>query len=1389
MSTSRIAPRPDDADSGRLDGLTFAAGLPAEDPPAADPLLGQTVGGVVLVRVIADGGMGRVYEGQQGRPRRVVAVKTLRPGLASAADLKRFEYEAQVLGSLRHPGIAHVYAFGTHPSDAGPVPYFVMEFIPEAKTIVEYAADDSLPRPRRLELFRAVCEAVAHGHRKGVVHRDLKPRNILVDASGQPKVIDFGVARSAEVDAASTTLLADAGQVVGTLQYMSPEQFAGDSVDVRADVYALGIILCELLTGRTPHELQGKTLAEAARIVTEDDVAPPSLGGLPRALAAIVGRCLEKNRGHRYADAGALAADVGRFLAGDPVTARLPSLLDSLLRVARRHRAATAALVTLAASLAVAFAGISAFWFRAEAERARAEAEGAEAGRQRTIAHDQRLLAVAAKEQAEREADSARWRLYLANLRHLEALAKGTESQGDGTLFEQTLALQPAGSMPIELRCLRPGLDRAAQVIAGMPRDAKRFVASPDGRRFAILRDDGAVAIHETSDGAEVHVLRGRGAAAQAAAFSPDGGRVVTACRDRTARLWDMSTGAEIMVLRGHAKPLSYAAFSADGRRIVAGGARTARVWDAATGAPVATIGNREGVSVAVLSPDGRQALTVCAGSYPRSLERESLRVWDVDAGTETGPVSGSDVTPLWFGWSPEGRRMFIGGFDGRGRLLDADTFAVLATVAPDRSSDGRNLGRACRFAFNPDGTRIAVAAFDTVCVLETRDGRESWATKPHPLPVACLAFSPDGSRLLAGSDDGKARLWDAATGAELAVLEGHRDAVLNVAFGGDGDRLITQGRDGTIRLWSTADCGNRFAVLRGHRGTVRGAVFSPDGRRLATVSDDGSARLWDVDTARELTVFPGRDLTVMGAAFSPDGRRLATVDPRGPRLWDTLTGTAVADLGGHRSCAFSVAFRHDGTRLATGALDGEVRLWNAVTGAPLPAWSPHDAAPAAADRREIVVADFECDSWAPWTVEGTAFGAGPVEGEARGLAGFAGRRVADSQAAGDGARGRLRSPPFRIERSSINLLVAAGAPSTACVNLVADGTVVRTAMGSGRNRLGPVSWDVRDLDGREVRIEILDDLPGPGWHVAVDQIVQSDAPAVVETVAVLQAHVPHVTDIAFSPDGSRMATASGHDLVGFNSRAITPLVVGHDSTAKVWDAATGDLRAVLSPFGGHLDAASFSPDGSRIATAAGDSARVWDVETGRPLRTLPSGPVAYAAFSPDGGRILTISQGDDPAGRVWDASTGAELASLHGLRRPLPFAAFSPDGRRIVASSQDGATRIWDAETGAALAVLDGRDMRFDESAVSPRGDCIVTWSNKAGAAELALWGRSNAEIAAARARSTALRERLRPQVDEWFSGGVDRAAEEFERVRRSLPPDEAHEAADMILERATAR
>lgn len=316
----------------------------AQDETPCPTSVGTRIGRYRITAFIAEGAMGQVYEAEQDQPKRTVALKVLRRSLATPSALRRFQDEAQILARLRHPNVAQVFEAGTHidgPDLGGGVLFFAMELIPEARTIIDFAKTRALSIRQRLELFRRVCDAVHHGHQKGIIHRDLKPANILVDLTGEPKVIDFGVARVTDSDIATATQETEIGQIVGTLQYMSPEQCDGDphELDSRCDVYSLGAILYELLSGSAALNARGTPLHMVARLIRE---------GPPRTLAsfdprfrgdldAIVSKAMERNRDRRYQSAEALRTDIDRYLAGEPVEARPVSRWIRITRWLGRH--------------------------------------------------------------------------------------------------------------------------------------------------------------------------------------------------------------------------------------------------------------------------------------------------------------------------------------------------------------------------------------------------------------------------------------------------------------------------------------------------------------------------------------------------------------------------------------------------------------------------------------------------------------------------------------------------------------------------------------------------------------------------------------------------------------------------------------------------------------------------------------------------------------------------------------------------------------------------------------------------------------------------------------------------------------------------------------------
>ncbi|MEM7305627.1 MAG: bifunctional serine/threonine-protein kinase/formylglycine-generating enzyme family protein [Planctomycetota bacterium] len=352
-----------DSDSKSLTQLAErAVGVASFEERDASALLGLALGGFRLTEVLAAGGMGVVFAAEQETPRRTVAVKLLAGTVPTPSARRRFEYEAEVLALLRHPGIAQVYASGTHRDQVArtELPWIAMELVEGARPVTDYARAEGLDLDARLKLFLGICEAVQHGHSRGVIHRDIKPGNVLVDPEGRPKVIDFGIARAVERQDDRT----EDGAIVGTVRYMAPEQLRGEEVDIRCDVYALGVLLYELVCDHAPHDLTGKAAPAAFRLLAEEAPAPPSerRPGVPHDLDWIVLRAMEHERDLRYASVAALEDDLERFRRGEAVLAGPARALYRVQKYVRRHRVGVAALAAIGllagAALAIYVAGI-----------------------------------------------------------------------------------------------------------------------------------------------------------------------------------------------------------------------------------------------------------------------------------------------------------------------------------------------------------------------------------------------------------------------------------------------------------------------------------------------------------------------------------------------------------------------------------------------------------------------------------------------------------------------------------------------------------------------------------------------------------------------------------------------------------------------------------------------------------------------------------------------------------------------------------------------------------------------------------------------------------------------------------------------------------------------
>jgi WD40 repeat protein/serine/threonine protein kinase len=883
---------------------------------------GAVVGPYKLLEEIGEGGFGVVFMAEQTQPvRRKVALKVLKPGMGTRQVVARFEAERQALALMDHPHIAKVFDGGATASGR---PYFVMELV-RGIPITEYCDQAQLTPRERLELFVHLCQAVQHAHQKGIIHRDLKPSNVLVsvhDTTPVVKVIDFGVAKALGQELTDKTLYTGFAQMVGTPLYMSPEQagMSGLDIDTRSDIYSLGVLLYELLTGTTPldrEQLKQAGYEEIRRLIREEDPARPSTrvstpGQAARTASAnrqsdpgrlsqlfrgeldwIVMKCLEKDRNRRYESASALAADVQRYLNDEPVSACPPSAWYRFRKFARRKKSALA----MAACVFLAFAGIAGGVGWAVRDRG------------------------AREEALDRERRGAYF--YRITLAHQDLAA---DNLGRALkLLEEC----PEGLRRWEWFYLRR-LCRVEPLVLRDDQEMNSVAFSPDGERLASAGGDGAVKIWDSRTGAVLQTIpHAHAEAVVAVAFHPGGKYLASAGGDRRVKVWDLTTGRPVFagpcnVLRKFGTTCAVA-FHPDGRQLAAGDDGAVKVWDWQGGLLLHTFPGHEHHSVSVaFSRDGRRLAT---GSW-----LEGLRLWDPAAGGRppfTLPGHRHPVSALAF--SPDGGRLASASLDRSVKVWDTTTGALLHTL--------EHTGTVMGVAFSPDGRRLASAGEDRmVRVWDTQTGREVLGLRGHTDLCGCVAFSPDGRRLASAGADGTIRLWDATPlrgdeGQEALTFTRHRGEVRSAAFSPDGKWVASAGLGAPVQIWDAAT-GRVCAEFSGDTFVVFGLAWKPDGRRLAAAGSNGrqqTVKVWDVRDRQEVFALPaGREY--FAVAFHPDGRHLVTGNLSGAvQVWDAGTGREVGTLGTHGREIRVVAFSRDGLHLATASPGGEVKLWDAT--------------------------------------------------------------------------------------------------------------------------------------------------------------------------------------------------------------------------------------------------------------------------------------------------------------------------------------------------------------------------------------------------------------------------------------------------------------------------
>jgi WD40 repeat protein/serine/threonine protein kinase len=970
---------------------------PGSGPRADRP---RNFGDYNILREVGRGGMGVVYEAWQVSLARRVALKVLSHGLADPRRRRRFEREARSAGRLHHTNIVPVFGFGEHegtpyyvmqyiegvgldallgeaqrapgslppteagtesdgpsrPPRAGPgaaEPSTIRSDSPEGgdsagrdpgQAVAALAwppawMDDGPARWKwAARLGHQAASGLAYAHSQGVLHRDVKPSNLLLDGRGNLWLTDFGLAKWA-----GHHDLTQSGDIVGTVRYMPPEAFEG-TCGPACDIYGLGLTLYELLARRPAFDG-----VDRARLMWQvSQTSPPPLRGLDRTipldLATIVHKAIERRPADRYATAAAMAADLARFLEDRPILARRASAAERYWRWARRNPAIAVmggiltAVLILATAASLAAAGM----FR---EQARVQGLLADAARR---ARDEEAASRAMAQMALRDLEAAREEEDRTLYDTRASLAGAAWAADDYGQYRTLLDLMRPGPDGVDRRGWEwrqlLGLDSEPLQAVGVPGESFAAVAMrPDGSEFATLSLNGVMRTWGVADGRERLTIRPPNPTNRnsdlrlgvlALAYSPDGSRLAGAGGDGAIGVYDAQTGGRLRLLDDGVVSVLSLAWTPDGSRLAAGLAgHTFRLWDVDAESPPTGPGERHSGPVAsiAVSPDGSLIATA-------SLVGD-VKLWTLDAPhrlLHSLPAHQGGARAVAF--SPDGSRLASAGPDGAVRLWNVATGESVAAIAA-------HPGGVLCLAWPREGGWLASGGNDNqVRLWDPASGRMLHEFLGHSEGVRSIAASPDGKSLVSGSPEAVAKVWDPRSPSRPQTLQDpesipYGGAVACVAITDDG-RLVASGHyDGVARVWDGAT-GALLHRLRASNAGVRAVAFSPDGRLLASSSGEtgpvpGEAVVWDLDDGRPIAVYREHGEVVDALAFLDDRRIASAGGDKKIHVWDPSTAVRIMTLEGHTEGGRRLALSRDRRSLASGADDGTVRVWDAETGRP----------------------------------------------------------------------------------------------------------------------------------------------------------------------------------------------------------------------------------------------------------------------------------------------------------------------------------------------------------------------------------------------------------------------------------------------------------------------
>jgi WD40 repeat protein len=843
--------------------------------------------GYEILGELGRGGVGVVYRARQVRLNRLCALKMILAGAhADAPAVVRFLAEAEAVAQLHHPNVVQIY----HVGEVGGLPYFELEYL-DGGSLDRRLDGTPWPAQRAAELIESLARGVAEAHRLGIVHRDLKPGNVLLATDGTPKVADFGLAKSQAIDSGLTRT----DSIMGSPGYMAPEQAQGRNREVgpAADVYALGAILYELLTGRPP--FRAATVLETLEQVKNAEAVPPSklLPGLARDLETICLKCLQKDRSRRYLTVKDMADDLHRWLTGASISARPVSQWERAWRWAKRRPAVAGLSVLILLISAVSFVLIAWLWARAED---RADAAVLARDRADRLARDESEARRATQRERQNAVDS----LYRALVREARAvrLARKTGYRLQvRDLIKQALRSDARTREVEELRreavaCMGDFAGSEPRLWSDLPKGAvvSAMSAHPDSASVALGLSDGTVSVRSLPGGAERARLRGHEMGLSDVAVAPGNRRLIAADVGGTITVWESKEGdawsrtrtiAADRPLPGYrvGRPVSLAV-TPDGKTLAVCSALATSIslWDLATGTPAGrlSVPGREQLTCLALSPDGKRL----AAGY-RGLDGHGVLIWDLATRHAERTVAPELELVLGIAFSPGGRWLACACSEGVA-LFDAAAFQQRLFLRGDIPTG---------VAFSPDDQVLAIPAekLGSLRLWDVAVNREV-ALLDCPHANGAVTFSPDGRYLIASNGEA-VRLWTPWVTEEKVTLPGHLGGVAGIASNREGTLLASAGKDRTVRIWDAVS-GRLLKTLSDFRGPVQAVAFGPDGHRLVTAEFNGALRIWDLTTSKgEPLPDPGLGRPLWSIEFTPDGRTFWAQGSPQAAIWRVRAG------------------------------------------------------------------------------------------------------------------------------------------------------------------------------------------------------------------------------------------------------------------------------------------------------------------------------------------------------------------------------------------------------------------------------------------------------------------------------------------------------------------